>query len=287
MDAKRPLLYLCGGLQSSGSTLVSWCFLQRTDMNGVLDAENDLLPKIDPAIGHPRVWYKTTICCFRLTELVEHYRDEGWVVFPLLVVRDLRHVFSSLRRKPYGRNGITAEDPPLRLRVRRFVEDWRVFQRNGWPMLRYEDLVEKPEQALRKVCGNLDLPWDESMLTWPKPDCQIADARWGNGNFRASKDAGLLTTLGNAVYPSYKLQIPAGDLNWLQTEFREFHVANRYAAEIEGVETSVASTPPGFDATRRYEWETRRKPARRLLVRLGVPYRKLIERRSIRGAERP
>jgi len=32
-------LILCGGLQSSGTTLVSYCFLQRGDTDGVLDAD--------------------------------------------------------------------------------------------------------------------------------------------------------------------------------------------------------------------------------------------------------
>ena len=41
MAEPRKTLYLCGGLQSSGTTLVSWCFLQRADMNGALDADND------------------------------------------------------------------------------------------------------------------------------------------------------------------------------------------------------------------------------------------------------
>ena len=44
MGDRTNVLYLCGGLQSSGSTLVSWCFLQRPDMDGVLDADSDLLP---------------------------------------------------------------------------------------------------------------------------------------------------------------------------------------------------------------------------------------------------
>ena len=282
MDIEDHVLYLCGGLQSSGSTLVSWCFLQRTDMDGILDADNDLLPRLDAAIGRPHLWYKTTICCFRLAELVDHYRDEGWAVRPLLVVRDLRHVWSSLRRKPYGRNGITAEDPPLKLRVRRLVADWQTFRRNDWPILRYEDLLEEPARTLQDSCRQLGLPWDDAMLSWPKSEEEILDARWGNANFRASRGAGLLETLRNARSGSRRLQIPGEELEWLQSEFCEFHAANRYPLDLEGVDTRAAATPQGFGATRRYEWETRRKPVRWLLARLGVPYRKLIERRSIR-----
>ena len=46
-------LVLCGGLQSSGTTLVSYCFLQRGDTDGVLDADNDLLPALDPQLARP------------------------------------------------------------------------------------------------------------------------------------------------------------------------------------------------------------------------------------------
>jgi hypothetical protein len=62
----RNRLFLCAGMQSSGSTSVSWFFLQRADMNGVLDADNDILPSISPDLGQPHVWYKTTISSFRL-----------------------------------------------------------------------------------------------------------------------------------------------------------------------------------------------------------------------------
>ena len=175
MHPKRNKLYLCAGLQSSGSTLVSWCFLQRRDMNGVLDADNDLLPQIDPQIGCPGVWYKTTISCFRLSELVFHYHSQGWDVRPLLIVRDVRRVWDSLLKKPYASNGITAEDPPLRLRLYRFKQDWELFQRRGWPTLRYESLIVEPEKTLRAACGQLGLPWDATMLSWPKPQRDIAD----------------------------------------------------------------------------------------------------------------
>ncbi len=78
MDHSSPRLYLCAGLQRSGSTLVSWCFLQRHDMDGVLDGEYDLLPRIELSLGKPLAWCKTTVSCFRLSELVRHYEDEGW-----------------------------------------------------------------------------------------------------------------------------------------------------------------------------------------------------------------
>src|SRR5581483_6442587 len=131
---QKPKLYLCGGLQSSGSSYISWCFLQRQDMNGYFDANNDILKDILPTIGQPHVWYKTTISCFRLTELIAYYEDAGWDVYPILVIRDVRKVWNSLVRKKYGKNGTTAEDPPLRLRFRRFKEDWQYFKEKKLPI---------------------------------------------------------------------------------------------------------------------------------------------------------
>ncbi len=163
-----PTLYLCGGLQSSGSTLVSWCFLQRADMSGVLDAYNDVLPWFDPQGRTDLLWCKTTIGCFRLIEVIRHFQDCGWNVPPLLIVRDVRKVWASLVGKTYGLNGLTAEDPPLRLRFRRFLSDWELFRDEGWPILRYESLVADPKKTLRQACQDLALPWDDGMVRWPK-----------------------------------------------------------------------------------------------------------------------
>src|SRR5436190_1917139 len=53
--ADQKLAFLCGAPQSSGSSLISWCFLQRGDTDGVLDARNDLLEEMPP-ISTPYAW---------------------------------------------------------------------------------------------------------------------------------------------------------------------------------------------------------------------------------------
>ena len=95
----------------------------------------------------------------------------------------------SLRKKSYGRNGITAEDPPLRLRVRRFIDDWRSAAATGTVLMRYEDFVKTPESTLQQVCYQLGLPWDPAMLVWPKAAERIADRKNGNGSFWNSRSA--------------------------------------------------------------------------------------------------
>ena len=275
MDHSSPRLYLCAGLQCSGSTLVSWCFLQRHDMDGVLDGEYDLLPRIAPDLGRPLAWCKTTISSFRLSELVSHYEDEGWTVTPLLIVRDLRDTWASLLVKPYGVNGFTAEDPPLRLRFRRFKEDWELFAAKGWPILRYESLLENHEHVLRETCRQLALPWDDSMLHWTKRASQIADASRGSDSFRQTQGRNLAETLARyAVKKKKEILIGGGDLAWLEDEFQAFNARNGYPLHVTAcAEENDHSSAQicNFQELRRYRWELQRKPIRWLLNSMGVP----------------
>jgi hypothetical protein len=272
MRERNRELILCGGTQSSGSTLISWCFLQRADTNGYLDADNDLLTDIPAEIGQPFTWYKTTISCFRMSELVAHYEDAGWTVRPLLVVRDVRQVWASLCQKSYGRNGITAEDPPLRTRLRRFKEDWELFRRRDWPMIRYESFVREPERVLRDACSALELPWDDAMLTWPKDRSLIADTKHGNQTFRDTRGQGLLKSLRPGSDELKPGAIPTADLDWLESEFAEFNRANLYFTHVPMPRTENAipvRAIPSFEMTRRHKWEIRRKPLRWFMHSLG------------------
>jgi hypothetical protein len=249
----RPL-YLCAGTQSSGSTLVSWSFLQRSDMDGVLDARFDTLPQIPAQLSRPLAWCKFTIACFRHSEVSSYLAQEGWSPIPLLVVRDCRSVFNSLRTKSYGRNGITADDPPLRLRLARFLEDWKLFRDRDWPILGYEQFVRAPEASLQTLCKQLNLPWDPAMLTWPKPADQIADARYGNPTFQQTKHGGLLETCQRDLTEIHTEAIPPRDLEWLEETFEELNRAMGYPIHVPL--TDAGQEPraiPRFENTRRYE----------------------------------
>ena len=198
-----------------------------------------------------------------LSELVTHYQDDGWHVRPLLVVRDVRHVWASLCQKPYGKNGNTAEDPPLRTRLHRFKEDWELFQKNGWPMLRYESFVTEPLPTLQRACEQLGLPWDEAMITWPKQRTEVTNTRHGNQTFRESRAQGLLASLRPTKDSLPPGAIPPADLAWMEAEFAEFNRQNGYPAQLaiphvaaDGIERAI----PSFGVTRRFKWELRRKP---------------------------
>ena len=277
----RPLLFLCGGLQSSGSTLVSWCFLQRGDMNGVLDAATDLLPAIDPEMGQPHVWFKTTISSFPFRDHVDHYRDQGWEVRPLLVIRDLRRCWASLQGKPYACNGITAEDPPLRMRMRRFLADWEVFRRRQWPMLRYESLLETPEARCATPAGSCSLPGTRPCSIGRRPTARSptpATATPASGK-PAARTSGHHRPIPAAPRGPPLAEI---DLSWLG-ERSTSSIASAVIPREGPAATSAAASAeatPNFQCTRRHRWETYRPRLQRLLSLLGVRDR---SRRTSRG----
>jgi hypothetical protein len=270
----RPILYLCAGTQSSGSTLVSWCFLQRQDMDGILDQRGDILPAIDPALARPFAWCKFTVNCFRLGEATTYFEEQGWEVRPLLVVRDVRSVLNSLVNKSYGRNGVTAEEPPLRMRMRRFKEDWEAFRGGGGAMLQYERFVTHPEAALREVCEKLALPWDEGMLLWSKAKSDIAAPIHGNATFRQTRGQSLQETVNPSLAKLKVDAIPPADLAWLESEFAEFNRVEGYPAHAERTVAwtgEIDRLMPRWENTRRYKKKTRRN----LLMRAA---------RALRGA---
>lgn len=186
-QSKPRTLYLCGGMQSGGSTLVSWCFLQRHDLDGVLDMENSLIYQDFSRVKSADVWLKMTIGSFRLAELVSLYEAQGWRVKPLLVHRELSATYRSLRGKSYGFDGATADEPPIFIRIQRYLADLDTAQTKDWPVLKYEELVNDAEATLRITCKLLDLAWDEAMVSWPKADGSIAYPENGNSSFLNTK----------------------------------------------------------------------------------------------------
>jgi hypothetical protein len=264
-------LFLCGGLQSSGSTLVSWCFLQRSDMDGVLDARFDMVPSMPPVKATP--WLKFTIACFRFSEGRAALEDQGWSITPLLVVRDVRSVFNSLITKSYGRNGTTADDPPLRLRLRRFKEDWLLFREKGWPLLRFESLLTDGQRPLEAACQQMQLPWDEGMTHWKKEQSQIAAAGYGNETFIRNRKVSLAESIDPSQVKVKTDKIPLPDLEWMEQEFADFNAAMEYPAHVPPQASAGKSwAAPRFEFTRRYERIARQKPVVRLLRKLsGAP----------------
>jgi hypothetical protein len=249
-------LYLAAGLQSGGTSLVSWCFLQRADMDGILDLAHDTLTPI-PEIRARHAWAKATIASFTFDEIADYYRWQGWDVHPLLIVRDPRDAYASLQYKWYGQNGTTAEDPPLRIRLARFHATWRAFVERGWPVMSYERLVLDPEAELRAACAGLGLDWDPAMLTWPKPPGEIAVGVGGNQTLVESRgEHGISGALIRIPKRTEWQEIPPSEMRWLRERFADLVEAFAYPPFSEA--TAGPHGPPvvpNYGVTRRHAME--------------------------------
>jgi hypothetical protein len=256
-DNARRRLILCAGLQSGGTTLISWCFLQRRDTNGVLDMPHDVIYTTFERVREPVLWVKMTVAAFRWLDVSEVYRDLGWRPEPLLVVRDVRAAYASLLTKYYGFNGTTAEEPPLRLRFRRFLRDWELFQASGWPILKYEDVVRDEHARLRAACAQLALPWDEGMVGWPKPLEEIAYAKEPNATFAESIGKGSFSAAKRPEKAEMRIdRLPRTELEWLEETFADYNRVHDYPAHIHPPPGPAELYPPRFEGTKREWWVT-------------------------------
>lgn len=236
-DHSAHTVWLGFGLQSGGTTLVSYCFLQRQDMSGVLDWFHDRLPDA-PHGTSAKFWCKSTIASFRAEETIAYFEDLGYRTRPLLVVRDVRQAFDSLIGKPYGRNATTAEDPPLRTRFRRFHADWRYFAAHDLPVMKLEYFTDAPEDELRRVCHEMELDWDPAMVDWPRPPAAVWDGRGGNQGFVDGIGANLAASLRHAEVARPLRKIGRADLDWLDTVFAEYNSALGYPNRLPADQTA-------------------------------------------------
>jgi hypothetical protein len=247
-------MILCGGLQSGGTTLISWCFLQRRDTDGVLDMENDVLQTSFDKATRPICWVKMTVGAFRWLDLAEFYRDLGWQPEPLLIVRDARSAYSSLMRHCYGFNGVTAEEPPLRIRFHRFLRDWELFQANRWPIIKFEDFIQNDRAVLMEACRALKLPWDEGMLTWPKQPADIAYTSDTNKTFMNSAQKGTLAAAKLTDKATMCTDgLPLSELAWLEESFARYNEVHNYSPHVRATPEAASLTMPvpRWDGTRR------------------------------------
>ncbi|MHB9101609.1 MAG: class I SAM-dependent methyltransferase [Sulfuricella sp.] len=268
-ESQPRTLYLCGGMQSSGSTLVSWCFLQRHDLDGIFDMENALIHQDFTRVMTNPAWLKMTIGSFRLTELVSLYESQGWIVKPLLVQRDLSSTYRSLRDKPYGFDGATGDEPPVFIRIQRYLADLDAARTKTWPILKYEDLIRDPRGELQRICDLLGLAWDEAMVTWPKSEASLAYINNGNPTFHNTKQgsADLLTTI--AKYQEREGQPEESHtLNFLEAMAEAIdHSKSTTAHADDGLASTTTMLPPvRFWGTRRHELDLLRKEVIRLRI---------------------
>jgi hypothetical protein len=218
---------------------------------------NDVIQTSFEEAKEPILWVKHTVGAFRWLDVYETYRDLGWNPEPLLIVRDVRTTYSSLTKKYYGINGTTAEDPPFRMRFRRFLRDWELFRANGWPIIKFEDCIREHRPVLMKACADLSLPWDEGMISWPKDLSEIVYASGWQTTFRGSIEKGRLTRAKLRNRADIRVDnVPLEELEWLEEAFSTYNDFHQYPEKIRPSpqeEMPVSMPAPRYEGTAR-EW---------------------------------
>lgn len=245
MTQRQPLI-LATGLQSGGTTVVSHSFLKHPELDGILDMASDRIEMNLARVSAPVVWVKMTTIAFRWEEVAAVYEQQGYEVYPLLIVRNPFDAWASLKHKWYGLNGVTAEDPPLMLRFSRFLKDWLQFKQHGWPVMCFEDFVANPEAALNKACEALPIEFNAAMLEAKSNVDDIAYVSESNASFAENLSQGVVGNVAKRI-----ATLAEDEVNWLQTTFSqmidEFGYSNRH-----GVDASRRELAPNPFDSRRY-----------------------------------
>jgi hypothetical protein len=195
-----------------------------------------------------------------------------WEPEPVLIVRDVRAAYASLRRKSYGFNGLTAEEPPLRLRFRRFLLDWQLFRERDWPVVAYEDVIRDPVRTLRQACRLLRLPYDPAMVSWPKQSADVAYVLPGaNATFARSVGAGSLPeAIQRAGSPGSLAGIPRSELRWLEETFAAYNETYGYPSHVEAASEDTADVPRYRGTSRQHGHAELERLRDQLIVKLDV-----------------
>jgi Sulfotransferase domain len=70
-----------------------------------------------------------------------------------------------------------------------FPQQVALYERFGGPVVDARDVLERPEQMLRALCGSLDVEYDEAMLHWeagPRPTDGVWGPHWYDGVWRST-----------------------------------------------------------------------------------------------------
>ena len=112
----------------------------------------------------------------------------------------IRHPARVIASYVAKRQALTLDDIGFRQQV-------ELFQRVPGPVIDSFDIRQDPERVLRRLCTEIDLPWDSAMLRWakgPKPYDGVWAAHWYG-----------------AVHASYGFAAPEGDLPLLDLDLAE------------------------------------------------------------------
>ncbi|NCP65365.1 MAG: sulfotransferase [Paraglaciecola sp.] len=239
-------MILATGLQSGGTTLVSYAFLNHPQLDGILDMASDRIEVNFDKVKTPITWVKMTTIAFRWEEVAEVYKTLGYDVVPLLIVRNPFDAWASLKNKWYGLNGVTAEDPPLLLRFRRFFNDWQLFKDNAWPIIQYEDFLLDPEKVLRTACQQLNISFDPQMLEAGQDLNSIAYVSESNESFVKHLQQGPDKRLNESVKSLEK-----SEHDWIASALAALNDSYAYSNKHRVLaDVAHALAPNAFDSRR-------------------------------------
>lgn len=114
------------------------------------------------ASGKPRWGDKTPAYLFFADRIMRHFGDAQLVI----VVRDPRDVYLSLRRYNWAGRTTWSIGSYLRRCGRQVQRCTTTIDTARCRVVRYEDLVLDTETTLRRLCSDLDLTFDERMLSF-------------------------------------------------------------------------------------------------------------------------
>jgi len=95
----------------------------------------------------------------------------------VVLMRDPRDVSRSLRRVPWNQGKTVVDHAGQWARAARLTRRYQSDEELNVHVLRYEALIEAPEDQLRAVCQFLDLPFEPRMLAGPEADANFDPAR--------------------------------------------------------------------------------------------------------------
>lgn len=191
MEANVKNLRLLIGLQSGGSSLLSYCICRHSKVQGVFDGFHDRLISVNFLEANSINFIKFTCASYSPSEVISYYESAGYAVSAVILTRSLDEVYQSLKTKPYGYSSVYSDFPPLFIRFLRFtsfatglfnVENQKI------KFVDYDEFLKKPRHCLEEILRFYGFSFCPRVIEFYDKD---ADNFLTNGNESFKKSIGL------------------------------------------------------------------------------------------------
>ncbi len=119
------------------------------------------------ATGAERAFFKENRTCDYIWQLLDHFPDARFI----WLVRDARDVAASFRKSPTHLGSVSMSATVWSAEQRRSLAAHNELRQRGCIVgLRYEDLLERPLEAVQGLCRFLDEPFAPEMLAFHERD---------------------------------------------------------------------------------------------------------------------